>query len=62
MYNTRDWVIYITDAGQANHFYMCFDAAKAAGWVDKEQRLDHIGKQIKLNDPHNIKLKQIKQE
>ena len=39
----RDWVIYITDAGQANHFYMCFDAAKAAGWVDNNQRLDHIG-------------------
>jgi arginyl-tRNA synthetase len=40
-----DWLIYITDAGQANHFYMVFDAAKAAGWLDKKapQRLDHIG-------------------
>ena len=28
--------------GQASHFYMCFDAAKKAGWIDK-QRLDHIG-------------------
>lgn len=38
----RDWVIYVTDAGQQGHFYMCFDAAKAAGWVG-HQRLDHIG-------------------
>eukprot|EP00605_Chrysophyceae_sp_TOSAG23-4_P000142 GSChrysophyteH1.ASY1.ANO1.164.1 assembled CDS len=38
-----DWVIYITDAGQAPHFYMIFDAAKAAGWVQPKQQLDHIG-------------------
>lgn len=40
----RDWIIAVTDAGQATHFYMVFDAARAAGWVDKGQRLDHIGK------------------
>lgn len=39
----RDWCIYITDAGQANHFYMCFDAGKEAGWINNNQRLDHIG-------------------
>ena len=33
----RDWCVYITDAGQANHFHMCFDAAKAAGWVRQEE-------------------------
>jgi arginyl-tRNA synthetase len=40
-----DWIIYITDAGQASHFYMVFDAAKACGWLKKDspQRLDHIG-------------------
>jgi len=38
----RDWLIYITDAGQATHFYMCFDLARKAGWV-QQQRLDHIG-------------------
>lgn len=37
-----DWVIYITDAGQAPHFHMIFDAARAAGWISS-QRLDHIG-------------------
>jgi len=29
----QDWVIYITDAGQANHFYMVFDGARKMGWV-----------------------------
>jgi arginyl-tRNA synthetase len=38
----RDWVVYITDAGQATHFEKVFLAAKAAGWVT-DQRLDHIG-------------------
>lgn len=42
----RDWVIYITDAGQATHFHMIFDAARLVGWVDEEHgrhRLDHVG-------------------
>ena len=45
MEKKADWLIYITDAGQANHFYMVFDAARAAGWLRKDnpQRLDHIG-------------------
>lgn len=38
----RDWVIVITDAGQANHFHMIYDTARAAKWVSS-QRLDHIG-------------------
>ncbi len=42
----RDWVVYITDAGQATHFHMIFDAARLVGWVDEEHgrhRLDHVG-------------------
>ncbi len=38
----RDWIIYVTDLRQANHFQMCFDVARSAGWVS-HQRLDHIG-------------------
>jgi arginyl-tRNA synthetase len=38
----RDWIICITDAGQAPHFHMCFDAARACGWLDRT-RADHIG-------------------
>jgi arginyl-tRNA synthetase len=52
----RDWLVYITDAGQATHFHMCFDAGREAGWFkkegapssssgqkNKELRVDHIG-------------------
>jgi arginyl-tRNA synthetase len=38
----RDWIICITDAGQAPHFHMCFDAARACGWLE-HTRADHIG-------------------
>lgn len=38
----RDWLIYITDAGQAPHFHMCFDAARTCNWLDGT-RADHIG-------------------
>jgi arginyl-tRNA synthetase len=53
-----DWCVYITDAGQAPHFHMVFDAGKAAGWFTEvaaqhpvyslqgklaEPRVDHIG-------------------
>jgi len=37
-----DWVVYITDMGQGEHFNLIFEAAKAAGWAEKV-RLDHIG-------------------
>lgn len=39
----RDWLIYITDEGQGNHFRMCFDVARAIGWADSATRLDHVG-------------------
>ena len=38
----RDWVIVITDAGQAPHFHMINDTAREAKWVTN-QRVDHIG-------------------
>jgi len=38
----RDWIVYITDAGQGIHFHMCFDAGKEAGWTNNV-RLDHLG-------------------
>jgi arginyl-tRNA synthetase len=37
-----DWVVYVTDKRQAEHFYMCFEAARRARWLDdakvKKQR------------------------
>ncbi len=38
-----NWLIYITDAGQALHFQMVFEAGKKAGFYDPKQvRLDHV--------------------
>lgn len=37
-------VIYVTDSGQATHFYAVFDAAKMVGWHQPPRtRLDHAG-------------------
>jgi arginyl-tRNA synthetase len=35
-------VIYVTDAGQANHFAAVFEVARRAGWVPAEGRLEHV--------------------
>lgn len=38
-----DWLIYVTDAGQATHFEMVFRAAERAGYLDRSQvRVDHV--------------------
>jgi len=36
-------IIVITDKTQENHFKMCFKAADMIGWIDDNQRLEHIG-------------------
>ncbi len=57
----REWVVYITDAGQAPHFHMVFDAGRAAGWLGAPSssaadvaaaalRVDHIGFGIVCGD------------
>ena len=43
-----DWIVYVTDAGQAEHFVKVFDAARRAGWVPPAEtpgalRIDHVG-------------------
>ena len=35
-------VIYVTDAGQGEHFEMIFIAARNAGWCVGGVRLDHV--------------------
>ncbi len=38
-----EWIIHITDAGQATHFKMIFAAAEKAGYLDREKvRVDHV--------------------
>lgn len=44
-----DWVIYVTDAGQSQHFAQVFAAARAAGYIPEPNagtgfpRVDHVG-------------------
>jgi arginyl-tRNA synthetase len=42
-----DWIIYVTDIGQENHFTAVFKAARMAGWLpadpSQEPRVDHVG-------------------
>lgn len=42
-----DWIIYVTDVGQSEHFDMVFEAARAAGWLPKDSdltpRVSHVG-------------------
>lgn len=38
-----DWLIYVTDIGQATHFAMLYKAAEKAGWLDRQKnRVDHV--------------------
>jgi hypothetical protein len=33
-----DWVVYVTDVGQAEHFAMVFAAARRAGWLPEDDK------------------------
>ncbi|XP_021741391.1 arginine--tRNA ligase, cytoplasmic-like isoform X1 [Chenopodium quinoa] len=42
-----EWIIYVTDVGQREHFEMFFHAAKLAGWLpsgdNKYPKVNHVG-------------------
>lgn len=42
-----EWIIYVTDVGQQQHFDMVFKAAKLAGWLPADDRqypkVNHVG-------------------
>ncbi|TQD78958.1 hypothetical protein C1H46_035435 [Malus baccata] len=42
-----DWIIYVTDVGQQQHFNMFFEAAKRAGWLPTDgalkPKVTHVG-------------------
>ena len=37
-----DWIIYVTDARQSQHFAMVFQTLRQAGWAGESVRLDHV--------------------
>lgn len=46
-----DWVIYVTDAGQAGHFNLVFKCGLRAGFYSpSEVRLDHVGFGVVLGE------------
>ena len=37
------WIVYVTDLGQAQHFAHVFAVAREAGWIPPDVRVDHVG-------------------
>ena len=44
-----DWLVYVTDAGQATHFQSVFACAQKAGYI-KGVRVDHVGFGVVLGE------------
>jgi arginyl-tRNA synthetase len=69
--DTADRIIYITDAGQADHFAQVFQVAKLANWIPENVEITHVpfglvlgedGKKIKTRSGEAIKLKELLDE
>lgn len=49
-----EWIIYVTDVGQREHFEMFFTAAKRAGWLPNDEnkypKTSHVGFGLVLGD------------
>jgi arginyl-tRNA synthetase len=66
-----DRIIYITDAGQADHFAQVFQVAKLADWIPENVEIIHVpfglvlgedGRKIKTRSGEAIKLKELLDE
>ena len=64
-------VIYVTDAGQANHFAGVFQVAERAGWIPDGARLQHVpfglvqgedGKKLKTRSGDTVRLRDLLDE
>lgn len=64
-------IIYITDAGQANHFAQVFQVASRAGWIPAGVSLEHVpfglvqgedGKKFKTRSGETVRLKDLLDE
>ena len=64
-------VIYVTDAGQANHFAGVFQVAERAGWIPAGARLQHVpfglvqgedGKKLKTRAGDTVRLRDLLDE
>ncbi|OLP19143.1 arginine--tRNA ligase [Leptolyngbya sp. 'hensonii'] len=66
-----DRLIYVTDAGQANHFAQVFQVARRAGWVPESVELVHVpfglvqgedGKKLKTRSGDTVRLQELLDE
>ena len=66
-----NWLIYITDVGQANHFAQVFQVAQRAGWIPNELSLIHVpfgfvlgedGKKLKTRSGETVRLQDLLDE
>jgi arginyl-tRNA synthetase len=66
-----DWLIYVTDVRQKQHFEMIFAAARKAGWLTDKVRVDWVGygmmlgpdgKVFKTRSGETVKLKDLLDE
>lgn len=45
-----DWLLYVVDAGQSTHLESVFQAARMAGYVSEETRIDHMAFGVVLGE------------
>ncbi|MBD2745058.1 arginine--tRNA ligase [Coleofasciculus sp. FACHB-1120] len=66
-----DRIIYVTDAGQANHFTQVFQVARRAGWIPDNLELVHVpfglvqrddGKKLKTRSGETVRLRDLLDE
>jgi arginyl-tRNA synthetase len=64
-------IIYVTDAGQANHFTQVFQVARRAGWLTDEVKVIHVpfglvqgedGKKLKTRSGETVRLRELLDE
>lgn len=64
-------ILYVVDAGQANHFNQVFQVAEKAGWVPEKVELSHVpfglvqgedGKKFKTRSGETVRLKDLLDE
>lgn len=69
--DNADRIIYVTDAGQANHFTQIFQVAKRAGWIPDNLELVHVhfglvlgedNKKLKTRSGETVRLKDLLDE
>lgn len=66
-----NWLVYVTDAGQANHFAQVFQVAQRAGWIPDNVEIVHVpfglvqgedGKKLKTRSGETVRLQDLLDE